>query len=235
MTRLGIVVAISAEARCLATRRINPGELTEIDRGIWLWLCGIGADRAQRAAEMLLDAGAGALLSWGTAAGLDPTLRPGHPVLPATILSCAGDRLRVDAGWHARLCQSLAGYPVKTGPLAESAGVVAAAADKTRLFQSTGAIAVDMESAAVARVAKCAGVPSMAIRVVADPAGRSIPSAVIDSINANGRLELRKLGQAIFRRPQLLAALLRLHRDSRAAYAMLAGVAKLIGPNLQAQ
>jgi hypothetical protein len=74
----------------------------------------------------------------------------------------------------------------------------------------------------------------MAIRAIADPAGRSIPTAVIKAMDVNGRVSLAKLGQVVLRTPRLLTPLLQLRRDSRAAYATLTHIAKLTGPNLLA-
>jgi hopanoid-associated phosphorylase len=231
---IGIIAALPAEARSLSARPIKPNNLTELEHGVLLWQCGMGAERAQQAARSLLDAGATALLSWGMAGGLDPALRPGDVVLPATVVPSPGVGLEVDAAWHMRLCKCLAGSNINTGPLIQSLRVVAEPADKAELFQSTGAIAVDMESAAIAQVCKDAGKSFMAIRAVADPAGRSIPAAVITAMDVNGRVSLAKLGQVVLRTPRLLTTLLQLRTDSRAAYATLTNIAKLTGPNLQA-
>ncbi len=231
---IGIIAALPAEARSFSARPIKPNNLTELEHGVLLWQCGMGAERAQQAARSLLDAGATALLSWGTAGGLDPALRPGDVVLPATVVPSPGVGLEVDAAWHMRLCKCLAGSNINTGPLIQSPRVVAEPADKAELFQSTGAIAVDMESAAIAQVCQDAGKSFMAIRAIADPAGRSIPAAVITAMDVNGRVSLAKLGQVVLRTPRLLTTLLQLRRDSRAAYATLANIAKLTGPNLLA-
>ncbi len=231
---IGIIAALPAEARSLSARPIKPNNLTELEHGVLLWQCGMGAERAQQAARSLLDAGATALLSWGTAGGLDPALRPGDVVLPATVVPSPGVGLEVDAAWHMRLCKCLAGSNINTGPLIQSPRVVAEPADKAELFQSTGAIAVDMESAAIAQVCQDAGKSFMAIRAIADPAGRSIPTAVTKAMDVNGRVSLAKLGQVVLKTPRLLTTLLQLRRDSRAAYATLANIAKLTGPNLLA-
>jgi adenosylhomocysteine nucleosidase len=187
----------------------------------------MGAERARQAARSLLDAGATALLSWGTAGGLDPTLRPGDVILPVTVVPSAGVGLEVDAAWHMRLRKCLAGSNINTGPLIQSPRVVAEPADKAGLFQSTGAVAVDMESAAIAQVCKDANKPFVAIRAIADPARRSIPAAVVKAMDVNGRVSLGTLGLAVIGRPQLLTVLLQLRKDSRAAYAALSRVARL--------
>lgn len=225
---IGIIAALPAEARCLSARPINPSQLTELEHGALLRQSGMGAERAQQAARSLLDAGATALLSWGTAGGLDPTLRPGDVALPVTVVPSAGAGLEVDLPWHARLRKCLAGSNVNTGPLIQSPRVVAEPADKAELFQSTGAVAVDMESAAIAQVCKDANQPFVAIRAIADPASRSIPAAVVKAMDVNGRVSLSTLGLAVIGQPRLFSVLLQLRKDSRAAYAALSRVARLI-------
>lgn len=229
---IGIIAALPAEARCLSARPIKPNNLTEVERGVLLWQCGLGAERARQAAHLLLDAGATALLSWGTAGGLDPALRPGDVVLPATVVPSAGVALQVDAAWHARLCKCLAGFNINTGALIQSPRVVAEPTDKAELFQSTGAVAVDMESVAIAQVCRDASKSFMAVRAIADPVGRSIPAAVIKAMDVNGHVSLGALVLAAIGHPQLLTALLQLRKDSRAAYAALSRIARLAGAGM---
>lgn len=229
---IGIVAALPAEARSLSARPINLSQLTELEHGDLLWQSGMGAERARQAARSLLDAGASALLSWGTAGGLDPALRPGDVVLPVTVVPSAGVGLEVDAAWHMRLRRCLDGSSINTGPLIQSSRVVAEPADKAELFRSTGAVAVDMESAAIAQVCKHANRPFMAIRAVADPARRCIPAAVVKAMDVNGRVSLGAVGLAVVERPRLVTELLQLRKDSRAAYATLSRIARLVGAGM---
>ncbi len=111
--------------------------------------------------------------------------------------------------------------------------VVADAQAKAALFKRSGAVAVDMESAAIGTVAERAGVPFMVIRAVADPASRTIPDAVIDGIEASGRVRIRALAPMLLRQPGLAADLLQLRRDMRSACTALARVAQLTGPTCQ--
>ncbi len=54
------------------------------------------------------------------------------------------------------------------GRIADSQTMIRTPAERAALAAATGAIAVDMESAAIARVAKERGIPFLAIRVVTD-------------------------------------------------------------------
>ena len=60
--------------------------------------CGARGAAAARA----IDAGAGVLVSWGLAGGLDATLAPGTVVVPRRVLQQGAEPLAVDAVWHSR-------------------------------------------------------------------------------------------------------------------------------------
>lgn len=115
------------------------------------------ADRAVRAALHDPSAADTAVLTTGFCAGLAPGMRPGDVVVPD------------DGHESAALVAALkaAGHSVHTGTLAESDHVVRGA-ERTALA-ATGAIAVDMESAAMRRAALAEGTHRVAAaRVVVD-------------------------------------------------------------------
>ena len=122
-----------------------------------LAISGIGGAAATAAARALLDAGVSALMAFGTAGGLDPQLAAGSLVLPAEIIAAEGSswvRTVTASAWRERLSARFsAERPVAGGRVLTSAQPVETVAAKAALFRDTGAVAVDMESAAVARVA----------------------------------------------------------------------------------
>lgn len=222
------------EARCLANRRPQPGELIELPGRVWIQLSGIGPRRASRAAESLLDRGAKALLSWGTAGALTDTLQPGSLVLPKRVLTANGDAYEVDAGWRARLAECLEDQLASNeGPLLQSSTVVTDVTQKAQLFERLGAVAVDMESAAVAAVAAQTGAPFIVIRAVADAVHTPIPQDLLGAIDAHGKWRLSALAALLLKRPRALVDCMRLLRDIRTAYATLTQVARLAGPGLR--
>ena len=234
LTRLGIVVAMSPEARCLVDRKVKPGELIDFYDGGWIQLCGIGPQRAAHAAESLLARGAGALLSWGTAGALSPQLLPGNLVLPKVITTASGDTYQVDSEWRARTMRCLHGrLAISDDSIVESQTVVAGVADKAQLFRRVRAGAVDMESGVVARAATRAGVPFLAIRAIADAASTAIPRDVLNIFDAHGEWRFSAVLPALLRRPPMVADCLRLWRDVRAAYGSLRQVAGLLGSSMQ--
>lgn len=132
---------------------------------------GMGPRSAERAVTRLLAdpalAGA-AVLATGFCAGLAPGMHPGDLVVaeetrdPAGTVPCTGSDFLVKA-----LMRSVPGRTVHTGPLTGSDHVVRGQ-ERSDLL-TTGAIAVDMESAATLLSAVRAGErPVAAVRVVVD-------------------------------------------------------------------
>jgi nucleoside phosphorylase len=121
---------------------------------------GMGPQAAQRAVTKALCDPAlsgAAVLTTGFCAGLAPGMRPGDVVV-------AEDAR--DSGTLAAAVKA-AGHTVHIGRLAESDHVVRGAERAT--LRATGAIAVDMESAAMTRAALARGPrPVAAVRVVVD-------------------------------------------------------------------
>jgi len=235
LTLLGVVAALKAEAQVLVRKPMAVGEVLNLPEGILVKLSGIGARPARAASETLVEKGATALLSWGSAGGLLATLSPGSLILPKKVLSSDQISFSVDTQWHERLCARLSGHAdLHTGPLIQSPIVVKNSEEKIALFNRYGAIAVDMESVAVAQVALLAGVPFMAIRAVSDPAYVSIPPSAMTTIDECGRFRPVRLLQSIFRHPRELLPLVRLARTFRAAQTTLATVTRIAGPKLLA-
>lgn len=219
----GIVVALAAEAAAFSPP--PSAGVAQLASHRLLLLSGVGPRRARAAAERLLAAGAGALLSWGTAAGLDPILAPGALLLPAAVLAADGRAYPVHSGWRESLYRRLTLHcQVHSGLLAESPALLTDPQEKSVLFGRSGALAVDMESAAVGAAALAAGVPFVVVRAVADPAAAALPRAVADALTASGQVYGPRLLYALARRPADLVALARLARQFHAASRALRSV-----------
>jgi adenosylhomocysteine nucleosidase len=107
-------------------------------------------------------------------------------------------------------------------PLADAAG-------KAALYATTGAAAVDMESAIVARAAQRHGLPFAILRVIADPAHRPLPGTALVAMRADGEVDLAAVFGALLRDPGQLPALIRLGMDSRRAFSALVRARALLG------
>jgi adenosylhomocysteine nucleosidase len=217
-----VVTGLRAEARCL--------------RGLQLRVAcsGGSSERARAEATRLVAEGAAGLISFGLAGGLAPDLRPGALLLPETVRSPDERSVPADPPWRERLKALFerGGLRPTGGALAGSEGVVATAADKQALREATGAVAVDMESHAIAAVANTEGVPFLVVRAIADPHDRVIPQAALEAVRPDGRVRVLATLGGVIREPAQLLALLRLSRETAAALATLRRVAALAGPDL---
>ncbi len=224
---------MTGEARSLTRQVIAKGQSLGDREGVIVHISGVGGHRARLAGRKLIESGVKALVSWGSAGGLTSQVSPGSLILPHKIISAEGSIYEVDSIWHERLFRRLAGrIDLHTGLLAESKAILASPSEKRTLFESTGAIAVDMESAAVVAVAHQAGLPFVAIRAIADRADVTVPQSLLRSLDPFGRLRpLCFLGRLVVH-PNDLFSVIRLARDFRAAQASLAVVAGLVGDDL---
>ena len=233
LTLLGVEVALKAEAKCLARGQRITEDFIYLPGGILVRLSGIGSGRARLAARALLGKGVSALLSWGCAGGLHPRVSPGDLILPKTVIAADQSLFYTDADWHRCLYACLKGHvDLHTDPLIESPSVLTDFDDKLAFSRRYGAVAVDMESAAVARVACQAGVPFMAIRAVADPSDMSIPLSGLLAVDEHGQVCLLRLLRRLLRHPADLFPLIHLGMYFHSARVTLKKVARLAGKDL---
>ena len=225
MNGVGVVAALEAEARTLGPVVRRRDGLSSLGDGSLLAVSGMGGELAAIAARRLVDAGAAALMSFGLAGGLDPTLSVGTVVLPSAVISRGGARFLTSADWREQLSNAIAKRrPVATGILLTCAQPIGAVADKAAAFRETGAAAVDMESLGVAEVSAAHGLPFVAVRVIVDTAADVLPRAVL-AASRGGQINIRHLIGGLAAAPLDLAALFRLAHRYRAATRSLAAAA----------
>jgi adenosylhomocysteine nucleosidase len=161
------------------------------------------------------------------AGGLDPTLDAGAILLPNEVLGPDGQSFSTAPAWRDRLsCAVAALAPVRSGKLVTRARAIGSVADKAELFRTTGAAAVDMESAAVGEVAATHHLPFIAVRVIVDSAADVLPHSVTAAADNEGHLQIWRLIGALALAPNELAPLIRLARRYRAANRSLAAIAR---------
>lgn len=223
---MGIVCAMSVEARALTVSKVPPGQIIELSNNLFLYISGMGAQQAEIAARSLINRGVGALISWGTAGGLASTTRPGQLVIPERVLDDQGREFAVDGEWLKPLSKGLLSTQIIHGNLLQVRQIVAAAADKQRLLHQYQAVAVDMESAAIAAVAQAAGVHCRVIRVIADAVDCEFPLWLQQSLTMTGEIRILSLLSQVLRRPTRLKDLYHLSRALTAAKSTLQAVAQ---------
>jgi adenosylhomocysteine nucleosidase len=226
LNQVGVVAALAAEARTLGPATRRPDGLSALGEGALLAVGGMGSALAAIAAAKLADAGVMRLVSFGLAGGLDPTLGAGTVVLPSAIISREGARFATSRQWREQLSAAIAAQtPLAAGELLTSAAPFDAVADKAAAFRETGAVAVDMESLAIAAVADVHGLPFIAVRVIVDTAADALPRAVA-AASRTGRVSLGRLAGGLAIAPGEFFAVVRLAKRYRAAMRTLSAVAR---------
>ncbi len=216
MRRLAALTGLASEARILSAAAASADTDIEVVTAVG----GADPDRARREAQRLVAAAPDLLVSFGLAGGLVDGLAPGDAVCPAKVRLSDGGDIATDPIWGAAF-RAAWGQPLAECPVAGRDAPVTTPAAKRALARATGACIVDMESHVVAEAARRAGVPCLALRAVCDPAGRTVPTALLRLIDPRGRLRWRLL-PTVLRHP---GAALALGRDSRRATATLRDLA----------
>jgi len=222
LAHIGILTALQPEAASLVRKPEVNTLITLSDRAT-LIICGMGAVRARRGAERLLANGAQALISLGTAGALAGYVRTGDVIIPDRIVGEGNKQHETDPAWReaATTAISSRGIPVHGGSLFHSEHIVRRATDKQALYHASGAIAVDMESAAILEVAAGNNIPTLVLRVIIDTADMIIPDFIIAHSDDYGRPRPGGLMLSLLKRPGRLPYLLRLARGYRVAAGQL--------------
>lgn len=189
----------------------------------------VGAGDRQRTTALVENAArhAKCLVSFGIAGGLAPYLRPGDVILSAEVI---GDdrRWRPDEHFRAQVSDLACRIGAAEGPVFGGRNILSTEGDKARAWRETGALAVDLESAIVARAAQAAGIPFVVLRTIADPAARELPPAALIPLAKDGTPAIIWVLGEVLRRPQQIAALFGLARETRRALSALAGPARAL-------
>jgi adenosylhomocysteine nucleosidase len=215
MPRLAIVAALEHEVRPL----VKSWRITEKDYGgrrfrffengeVVLVCGGIGAAASRMAAEAVIAIFDPKIVcSAGFAGALDPKLRVGDLVRPSSVINAGdGSRTVVEGG---------------EGVLVSFASV-ASPVQKSKLRDSFGADAVDMEAAAVARSAEARHRQFTVVKAVSDEIDFEFP-AMERFIGADGRFSQAGFAWYAGVRPWLWPRVMRLARNSnRASHALCA-------------
>jgi len=219
VARLGIVVGLPQEAAIL--KRVL-GKATPP-----LACAGARPARAAQGTADLIAGGAGMLLSFGFAGGLDPSLQPGDIIVGAGVVGTDGKMRETDDALAQRICAALdeSDCTWSAGLVAGADQALATTAEKQALSARTGAVIVDMESHAVA----AAGRPFAILRVVVDPAERALPASVLAALDSKGRVNVLALMAGLLRRPRDVGSVLALARDNGPARDSLRRAAAAVG------
>jgi adenosylhomocysteine nucleosidase len=230
---LGIVAACEAEA-ALIHRRLSPSHQIVSPVGtLWqgracgqdiaLLRCGMGVTRALPAVTWLVQhVDVWGVISVGFAGALQPHLatgdavlvtqvrvaRPDHeptPIRPLEVIEpdSALTHLSAVAANHAALT-------CHTGVLLSSSDLISQAVDKQHLGQRSGALAVDMESYSIGRVAAAQHLPFTVLRTIFDTSHENLAVHAATWMTSDGVLQPRRVLDYCVRHPYALLHLPRL-------------------------
>jgi adenosylhomocysteine nucleosidase len=176
---------------------------------------GIGQERAASGVKAAVEVPGSLSGVWsiGTAGALDPALAIAD-VIAGTEVTDGGQNWQANAP---------AGPAVRAGLIRTSQHIARTSVEKTNLH-ATGAIIVEMEAAAVARVANEMAVPFYCVRVVSDLANETFFIDFESFFMTNGTLNVPRLMMYALAHPMdALPELIRLQRRSSLAAKRLAG------------
>jgi adenosylhomocysteine nucleosidase len=172
------------------------------------------AKGARHAAQHLAANGVSALVSFGFAGALEPSLQAGDVVLPESVLA-DNKHLGADPG----LTEMLGG-PTPHRMLG-SKRIISDPIEKQSLWQQTGCAAVDLESGAVAEIAKEYGLPFAVLRAICDSAYRGVPPAAAVALDSEGAVRMRRFVWSVARQPGQVGDLLALAAEAARARSSL--------------
>ncbi len=186
----------------------------------------VGAGDHRRTAAVVEEAAtqAACLISFGIAGALAPNLKPGDIVLSTEVIDEDRRWLSRETRWL-RLPALIEQTGAIEGPVLGAQTVVATHADKHRAWRETGAIAVDLESVVVARVAAALGIPFLVLRAIGDPAARELPPAALLPLRSDGKPAVSQVLASVLRRPSQLLTLFGVALEARQALQALVGPA----------
>jgi adenosylhomocysteine nucleosidase len=208
--KVGIVAALPREVSALVKgwkrRQFSGNVVVHTDGHAVVACAGMGAARAALAVHAAMAAmPITSLISVGLAGACDPALRVGEIVRAGVVID-GGTEERFEDSQHQRVLVSL--------------GAIASVREKARLFEAYGAAAVDMEAAAVARVAQAHGLEFRAIKAVSDEADFEVGD-LSQFATADGQFREGAFALHAALRPAMWGKVIALGRNSGKALAAL--------------
>jgi adenosylhomocysteine nucleosidase len=226
MTRIAIIAAMPGELKFLVR-----GWPRELRNGVNLWrsegriaaCAGAGAAAAARAfAEIEKLGPVDAVISTGWAGALTESLKSGRAYRVSGVIEArTGERFSMQdvPENHQFACASKhihSAERVCPDLWLVTSATVAGQAEKQRLASTTAAVLVDMEAAAVARLAAARGLPFFCVKGVSDGYSDQLPD-FNRFISPGGRFQLARFVLFALLRPRIWPVLIRMGENSKKA------------------
>jgi adenosylhomocysteine nucleosidase len=199
---IGIIIPLLQEAEVFNIQKKNIKKPIQISDNLTVFISGVGEENAKNAVTVLASK-VTHLISWGTAAGLSKKLKAGDLLLPNFIASKNKTSFKTDVKFNEKLAQLLPNnILIENGLISESTSILTTEKEKEIFQKQTNAVACDMESASIAKLAKTYKIPFNAIRFVTDDFATCIPKTVNLSIDKNGNFSISKFLYHIILNPK---------------------------------
>lgn len=175
---------------------------------------GVGFARARAATQALVDAHSPPwILSVGFSGALDPKMKVGDIVVGTSVSDLHGQELKNDVQFPEDPEHGL-----YVGKLINTDEIVRTVEEKLRLAEQHAALAVDLESLAVAQVCQAEKKGFMAIRAISDDCSADLPPEVLSILGETGAVRAGAAIGAVFKRPESIKEMWKMRGDaSRAA------------------
>jgi phosphorylase superfamily protein len=171
------------------------------------------------------------IVSYGVGGGVCPDLRSGDIVVGSEVIEMNGT-IPTDDLWSAWL---LSAIPTAVyGPVAGIDTPLTDPASRNELRLRSGALAVDMESHVIARLAAANAMRFVAIRVIIDAAERNVPPVALSCFSSDGRTSGWRLSRLLLGRPTDTLDVIRLSRDWWLARKALLYCSEVLGASVRA-
>ncbi len=179
---------------------------------------GTGFARARRATQALIDAHSPPwIISAGFSGALLPEMKLGQIVVADTLCDTHGQEMKWESNMPA---DPSAGLYV--GRILNTDEIVRTVEEKKQLGQQFQALAVDLESLAVAQVAHERHKNYMAVRVISDDMSADLPPEVLSVLGATGTYRVGAAMGALWKRPAAAKDLWKLRESANFAAGRLA-------------
>lgn len=179
---------------------------------------GVGFARARAATKALIDAHSPPwILSVGFSGALQPAMKVGDIVVGTSVCDLHGQELANDVHFPEDPDHGL-----YVGRLLNADEIVRTVEEKQKLAQQFDALAVDLESLAVAQICEAEKRGFMAIRAISDDCSVDLPKEILSILGETGAVRAGAALGAVFKRPESFKEMWKMRGDASHAATRLA-------------
>lgn len=205
----GVLVCFAVKEEAAEFKKIAPG-LVRLDE---ILITGIGSGNAAAKLYPVLERRSFShVLTCGFAGALNPELKIGEVLF--------------DEDCEEKLAEVLRASGARAAKFHCARRIAITVAEKAELRRSTGADAVEMESATIREICRERKIPSATVRVISDTANEDLPLDFNALMTPDQEISFSKLALALMKSPGAVPRLRELQRNTQVAARRLAEVLK---------